>query len=154
MSETKPIYTLNARGNIFLEVMRDHFRIGPERMLREIQGLRQMVVDALAIKGLKYETLKSALVPDRTRREVALVFDTKAIKSNSYGYKVAERLIPLFDKKSKHSVLVTDYSDRGAGQHVMHQAMVETVKLARDVDWEHSSQFYIVYINNLTPAMV
>lgn len=154
MSETKPIYTLNARGNIFLEVTRDHFKLSPERMLREIQGLRQMVIDALALKGLKYENFKSALVPDQTRREIALVFDTKAIKSNSYGYRVAERLIPLFDNKSKHSVLVTDYSDRGAGQQVMYQAMVEAVKLARDVDWEHSSQFYIVYINNLTPAMV
>lgn len=154
MKETKPIYTLNARGNIFLEVTRDHFKLGPDRMLREIQGLRQMVEDALALKGLKYENFKSALVPDSTRREVALVFDTKAIKSNSYGYRVAERLIPLFDKNSKHSVLVADYFDRGADQQVMYEAMVEAVKLARDVDWGHSSQFYIVYINNLTPTMI
>lgn len=154
MTETKPIYTLNARGNIFLEVVRDQFKLGPERMLREIQGLREMVVNALARKGLKYEDLKPALIPDRTRREIALVFDTKAIPSSSYGFRVAERVIPLFEKRSKHSVLVTDYSDRGAGQETMFNAMVEAVKLTRDVDWEHSSQFFIVYINNLTPTMV
>ena len=154
MTETKPIYTLNARGNIFLEVTRDHFKLRPEQMLREIQGLRQMVTEALAVKGLNYEDLKSALVPDQKRREIALVFDTKAIDSNSYGYKVAERLLPLFDKKGKHSVLVTDYSDDGAGQEVMYQAMIEAVKLARDLNWEHSSLFYVVYINNLTPTMI
>src|ERR1700744_5219361 len=92
MTETKPIYTLNARGNVFLEVTRDHFKLPPERMLREIQGLRQMVVDALALKGLRYEDLKSALIPDRTRREIALVFDTKAITSSWYGYKGGGRI--------------------------------------------------------------
>jgi hypothetical protein len=154
MTETKPIYTLNARGNVFLEVRRDHFKLRPGQMLREIQGLRQMVTDALALKGLKYEDFKSALVPDQKRREIALVFDTEAIESHRYVYKVAERLIPLFDKKSKHSVLVTDYSDDGAGQEVMYEALIETVKLARDLNWKHSSLLYIVYINNLTPTMI
>lgn len=154
MNETKPIYTLNARGNIFLEVTRDVFKLGREDMLHEIQSLRQMVEEALALKQLKYEDFKAALVPDRTRREVALIFDIKAIKSNSYGCRVAERLIPLFDKTSKHSVLVTDYSDRGAGQQVMYEAMIEAMKPARDVNWDPSSQFFIVYINNLTPTMI
>ena len=154
MADTKPIHTLNARGNIFLEVVRDQFRLPPERMVREIQGLRQMVEDALALKGLTYEDLKTALIPDRKRREIALVFDTVAIKSNSYGHRVFERLIPLFDKASNHSVLVTDYSDRGAGQETMYAALSAAVELRRDVNWEHSSQFFIVYINNLTPAMV
>lgn len=154
MAETKPIYTLNARGNIFLEVVRDQFKLPPELMVRQIQGLRQLVVDALALKGLKYEDLKTALIPDRKRREIALIFDTLAIKSDWYGRSVFERLIPLFDKRSNHSVLVTDYSDRGAGQQVMYDAMTEAVEFRRDVDWKHSSQFYIVYINNLTPAMI
>ncbi len=154
MVNTKAIHTLNARGNIFLEIVRDQFNLKPEHMLREIQGLRQMVEDALALKGLKYENLKTALVPGRKRKEVALVFDTNRIKSSWYGYKVFERIIPLFDKSSNNSVLVTDYSDRGAGQDKMHEAMCSAVQLARDVDWKHSSQFYIVYINNLTPAMI
>jgi hypothetical protein len=154
MMETKPIYTLNARGNIFLEVTRDHFKLRPDQMLRQIQGLRQLVVEALATKGLRYEDLKSALVPDQKRQEIALVFDTRAIERGWYGYEVAKRLIPLFDRKSKHSVLVTDYSDDGAGQDVMREAMIEAVKFARAVEWKHSSLFYIVYINNLTPGMI
>ena len=154
MTEAKSIHTLNARGNILLEVTRDQFNLQPDRMLTEIQALRQMVERALALKGLKYESLKTALVPDRKRSEIALVFDTVKIESNSYGYKVFENLIPLFDKTSNHSVLVTDYSDRGAGQDTMQAAMAEAVKLRRDVNWKHSSQFYIVYINNLTQTMI
>jgi len=154
MVETKPVFTLNARGNVFLEVMRSQFNLSSERMLKEIQSLRQMVVEALALKGLKYEDLKAALVPDQKRHEVALVFDTHEIDSNAYGYEVWDRLIPLLDRRSKHSMLVTDYSDLGCGQAVMFEAMSSAVVLARDVEWEHSSQFYIVYVTNVTESMI
>ena len=33
------VYTLDARGNVMLEVKRDHFSIHPERMQLEIQGM-------------------------------------------------------------------------------------------------------------------
>jgi len=154
MGETKPVYTLNARGNIFLEVMAQQFNLSTAQMRTEIQGLREMVVDALALKGLKYEDFKTALTPDQKRREVALVFDTQKIDSSWYGHEVWNRLIPLLDKKSKHSILVTDYSDRGAGQETMFDAMNSAVVFARDVNWKHSSQFYIVYITNVSDATI
>ena len=35
--EIQPVHTLNARGNVMLEAMRDYLRLTPERLLREIQ---------------------------------------------------------------------------------------------------------------------
>jgi hypothetical protein len=123
-------------------------------MHREIQGLRRLVEEALAEKGISYDKLKSALVPDRKRREIALVFDTLSIKSNWYGNDVFERIIPLFDKRSNHSILVGDYLDHQGQADQLFEAFEEAVQLRRDVEFRHPTQFYIVYLNNLTEAMV
>ena len=150
----KPIHTLNARGNIMLEVMRDHFGLKPNHMQREIQAMRHMLEEILAKKGISYDRLKSALVPDRKRREIALVFDTLSIKSRWYGREVFEQVIPLLEKKSNHSILVGDYLDRPGQADQLFSAFDEAVQLRRSVEFSHPTQFFIVYLNNLTDAMV
>lgn len=154
MGTTKSLHTLNARGNILLEVARSYFKLSPERMHREIQGLREAIETALARKGINYDKLRSALVPDRQRREIALVFDSSAIKTGWYGYDIFKRLIPLFDPKSNNSVLAGDYIGNNENQSMLFTAMNDAVMLRRDIDYEHSTQFFIVYINNLTDQMV
>lgn len=152
--EIKSLHTLNARGHMMLEVMRDYFDLTSQQMFSEIQGLRRSVENALSPKGICYEDLKTALVPDRKRREIALVFDTLSIDSYSYGIEVFKRLIPLFNKNSNHSVLCGDYSGSNENQSLLHEAMTEAILLNRSVEFKHSSQFFIVYINNLTPTMI
>lgn len=154
MTRRGPIHTLNARGNVMLEVMRSYFDLKPHHVQREIQGMRNMLEDTLARKGIAYAELRSALVPDRKRREVALVFDTTSIESGWYGYDVFERVIPLLDKRSNHSILVGDYLDRPRQADQLFIAFQEAVRLRRSVDYRHPTQFYIVYLNNQTEAMV
>ena len=95
MSGTKSLHTLNARDHVMLEVMRDHFRLSADHMFREIQGLRRAAEEALAQKGIGYDKLRSALVPDQHRREIALVFDSMTIKSSWYGLDVFKRVSRL-----------------------------------------------------------
>jgi len=137
-----------------LEVTRELFNAPPGRMHKEIQALRHSVEEVLARKGISYGKLKTALVPDIKRREIALVFDRKAISSDWYGYDIFKRLIPLFDRKSNHSVLAGDYLGKNENQSMLFTAMNKVITLRRDVDFEHSTQFFIVYINNLTDMMV
>jgi hypothetical protein len=137
-----------------LEVIQQYFKLTPEHMFREIQGLRQAAENALKLKGISYDALKTALVPDRQRREIALVFDSMSIESESYGYDVFERLIPLLDKNSNHSILVGDYLDLPGQMEKLVSAFEEAVKLRRSVKFCHPTQFYIVYINNMTDLMV
>lgn len=154
MTETQPIHTLNARGNVMLEVMRDYFKLKPHHMQREILGMRKMLVESLSKKGVDYAKLKSALVPDRKRREIALVFDTLSIESSWYGLEVFQHVIPLLDKKSNHSILVGDYLDRPGQADQIFSAFEEAVRLRRSIEFRHPTQFYIVYLNNLTDAMI
>ncbi len=154
MTKTKPIHTLNARGNVMLEVMRGYFKLTPHHMQREIQSMRNILEDALSKKGISYSKLRTALVPDRKRREIALVFDTTSIKSSWYGLDVFEHIIPLLESDSNHSILVGDYSGENYQIEKLFAAFEEAVQLRRNVIFQHPTQFYIVYINNLTDAMV
>lgn len=149
-----PIHTLNARGNSMLEVIRDYFKLSPEHMHREIQHMRRSVEEILASKGISYDRLRSALVPDRKRREIALVFDTLSVEASWYGNDVFERLIPLFDRRSNHSVLVGDYLDQPGHADQLFLAFQDAVQLRRPVEYRYPTQFFIVYLNNLTDAMV
>ncbi|PZM14359.1 hypothetical protein [Rhizobium tubonense] len=60
----------------------------------------------MTLKGIKYADLKTALIPDRQLKEMALVFDRNAIQNNWYGLPVFRKVIPLFDRNSTHSVMV------------------------------------------------
>lgn len=137
-----------------LEVIRDYFKLTPEQVFRHIQGIRGVAEAALEQKGISYDRLRSALVPAQDRREIALIFDSLEIQSTGYGYEVMKRVVPLFEKKGNHSVLTGDYCDRGGQSAKLFRAFESSVELRRDVTFKHPSQFFIVYINNLTDAMV
>ncbi len=154
MPTIKSLHTLNARGNIMLEVMRDHFGLDPKNMFHIIQGMRRDVEVALSKKGISYNKLKSALVPAQDRREIALVFDTMAIDSSWYGREVMEHVIPLFKREGSHSVLAGDYLDRPGQENQLFGAFEQAVELRRNIEFRHPTQFYIVYVNNLTDAMI
>ncbi len=151
---TQTVLTLDARDHVMLEVMRDYFNVPPDRMQREIQGMLAKTVAVLSSKGINYSDLKTALVPDPKRREIALVFDTYDMKESWYGLPIHAALIPLFNKQSNHSILTGDYTGGNDQQDPLYEAFVADVQLVRNVDWRHSTQFYIVYINNLTDKMV
>lgn len=154
MTTIKSIHTLNARGNVMLEVMRDYFKLTPTHMFNEIQGMRHLVEETLAKKKIKYDSLRSALTPSQNRREIALIFDTMKITSSWYGGEVMKRVIPLFDKNSNHSVLLGDYLDRPNKIDKIFEAFAEAVEPRQSIEFHHPTQFFIVYINNLTDSMV
>ncbi len=137
-----------------LEVVRDYFGLNSEHMFAEIHTMRRAVEHALDQKKITYDKLKSALVPAQDRREIALIFDTLGITQTWYGYEIMEQVIPLFAKRSNHSVLVGDYLNRPGQEDELYTAFAEAVVPRRIIEFQHPTQFYIVYINNLTDTMV
>jgi hypothetical protein len=155
LSDIRPVHTLNARNDISLKLIRDLWDLKPLAMLREIQALRCEVEKVLASKTISYEKLRSALVPSQKRREVALVFDSTAVNDTFYGLPIFERYMPLFNAKSDHSVLVGDYATgKNSQEAVLARAFCDAVTPVRNIRYRHSTQFFFVYINNLTEAMI
>ena len=149
----RPIHTLNARENVYLGVTREHFRISSDQMYHEIQMLRLDVEEQLALKDISYTELKTALVPDHKRREVALIFDSRSLGS-SYGFEAFKEILPLLNKKSNHIILAGDYIGNNINQEFLYRAFCESIILKRSVNYRHSSDFFVVYINNLSHSMV
>lgn len=153
--DTRPIHTLNARGHGMLEVIRDHYTSSPIEMMAEIQAVRRDVEAALKLKNISYEALRAALVPDPRRREIAFVFESGAAGGDDYGSAFFELYMPLFNVRSDHSVLDGDYlTHRPEDRQLLADAFKEAVRAVRPVTYRHAEQFYLVYINNLTAAMV
>jgi hypothetical protein len=148
------VHTINARDNVMLEVIRDYFKVDPRRMLMQIQGALAQTEEILARKGIEYSNLKTGLVPNPKKREVGFVFDTTRIDDSWYGLPIHNKLMPLFSKESNHSVLVGDYLGENEHQERLFRELAENLNLAREVEYRHSTQFYFVYINNLTDRMV
>ena len=134
----KIIYTLDARDHAMLEVMRDYFNLPSKRMRNEIQGMLAETQKMLSSKGIKYGDLKSVLVPNPKRREIALVFDTSVIEESWYSLPIHTTLMPLFSKRSNHSILVGDYIGDNEHQERLYEAFFESVQLVRDVTWRHT----------------
>lgn len=152
-SQDVSIHTVNARGNIMLEVARDYFNLTPDRMRREIVGLYREVVALLQSKGVRYAELRSALVPQADRKEVALFFDSTRM-GGFYGGEAHGLLLPLLHRQSSRSVLCGDLIGRGLSQDALYDLMVDAVIPLREFTYRHSSQFFVIYVNNLTESMI
>ena len=149
------IFTLDARGNMMFETMQSYFGIEDSGMRAVISGSVSEMQTILRLKGIDYAKLKGALVPSIDRVEVALVFDSTRIKSDSYGFDVFKHLLPALEPSAVSSVLCGDLIEIGDTnyQDLLYEAFSEQVQLVRSCEWSHSSQFYIVYANNLTEQM-
>jgi len=150
---TNTIFTLNARGNLFLTLCRDEFGVKPDRMFEQIQGAFAETVAILARKNINYKNLKSALVPSTSRREIALVFDSGCVDGTWYGRRIFERILPLLSKESNHCILAGDYVGPHEHRRSLYDVFAESVQPVRNIKFGHPEQFFIVYINNLSDGM-
>jgi len=115
----------------------------------------QHVSESLRARGVSYEGLRNALTPQIDRREIALFFDTTQIERSWYGYEVHEHIIPLFHTESSHSVLHGDLLGSNDSQKWIQSQLSSHLAGGSDrLHYQHSSQFYCVYINNCSDEMV
>lgn len=56
-SMSEPIFTLDGRENVMLEVTRKHFKVSPARMRGDIWGMHGKLIEILNAKGIRYGEL-------------------------------------------------------------------------------------------------
>jgi hypothetical protein len=148
------IYTLNTRSNVFLETVRDQFVLSNRQIRSEIQTMFRDMLLALSNSGLDYRELKSALVPATDRDEVALIFDSRAIQSPSYGAEVIAEILPLLDSRSTQSIRVGDLIASDEHQELVYSILRKFMTQVRSFDFIHSTLLFAVYINNLSKTAI
>jgi hypothetical protein len=151
------IYTFNTKDFLLYPVMKSCFALNENDVYKTIQDGFVMLQKQLALKGISYDSLKGALIPnqDKDKYEACFVIDSTQIASSDYGYHVFEKLIPLLDKESTYSILCGDYIDflykyRSDSQHILHSEMNNVLARCHKSNYKHSGQFYLIYINRLT----
>jgi hypothetical protein len=146
-----PIWTLEARDSVALEMISSYFNLSDAQMRRTIIEAHEQVQELLTQKGIDYRSLRSALTPQRQRIETAYIFDTARIDSGWYGYDVAARILPHLDRNSNCSILVGDLilEDQDLGFDLLERHL----RLHKACEIAHTSQLYSVYINNLSDRM-
>jgi hypothetical protein len=149
----RTIFTINARGNMFLEVAKKYLSLDDKVMHSEINRMFDELIKVLDSKEIKYENLKSCLIPKNDRKEIGLIFDTSKIESNWYGKNVFTKLIPLLPKNSTHSILCGDYIGDNETQNDLFFRFYGAIKQTREFEYQHFTQFFIIYINNLSKNM-
>jgi hypothetical protein len=146
------IYTLDARDNIFLSVMRDHLGLNEKEMRTNIIGAHREVVNILRNKHVEYEEIKSALIPRTDRMEIAFLFDSGSIENAWYGLDVIQKILPQFNRDSIHSVLGGDLL--GDDQSLMKSLVDKYTVFSKPFMFRHSSLIYCIYITGLTEKML
>ncbi|MCF5224043.1 hypothetical protein [Pseudomonas syringae] len=146
------IFTLNARGNIFLEVTSNVFKVSQSRMMTEIQHMFKNTVRDLKKSGVDYAKLKTALIPSLEHNEIGLIFDSTAIESSSYGREAMQAILPFLDPRSTHSILAGDLVASNEQQELVYDILCESLIITRSFEYKHSNLLFCVYLTNVTDA--
>lgn len=147
---TGKIWTVEARGNIMLDVMQRDLNLKYPQMGREIRAAHTATVNILADKGVDYSRLRGALTPRRDRHEIAFVFDSSESDGYDYGSAVHERLLALLPAKDFSCALLSGdllIRDQDLGFLLLESGL----RLHRPVRaFGHTSELFAIYVNNLT----
>lgn len=151
---TETIYTLNARDNIFFDIL-DDYQADREFLYKEINNTFKDFISILVKKNVKYQDLKNCLIPSSKKNEIAYVFDISKVESNLYGFDIFCNLVPLFPKQSCNSVLSGDFVGENNQKEFLRDLFLKHIKSVREIiNYQYHNQFYLIYINNLTDKMV
>jgi hypothetical protein len=145
------IHTLDARANIFLEVMTDYLGLSEPQVFAQVRGMAVTLQNILAAKGLSYADLKPALVPSSTREERAFVFDG-GLSGSMYGKDAIESTLPLLGRESTHSILAGDWI---AETTIFQQAILASPSVqASETLLSHRfvGTPFVILLNNLSMA--
>ncbi|NPC57823.1 hypothetical protein [Caenimonas soli] len=149
------VLTLEARSNVFLEVVTDHFGLDDEQVFGVIQSSVRELRALLRTKGVEYLDLKPALVPSTDRHERAFLFDWKGFQDSWYGGVVIHQLLTVLDTRSSRSVLVGDWTSNIHPRAILRESDLPLMPPAGGMRGDGvPATLYVVYLNNLTPSMV
>ena len=146
------IFTLDARTNIFLEVMTDHLELNPKQVFQSIQHSFLELKSALHEKGIDYPNLKGALVPSTTREEWAFLFVWEMSEHSLYGREAMHSLLPLLNPQGTHSILCGDWvlPERFSAWAEASPAPAIPSHLERPAG--DGATLFFIYVNNLPTA--
>lgn len=147
------IFTLNARGNLMLPVLRKLYAWSDAQSFLEIQRFHNDFLGIIRLKGIDYASLRSALTPQSMKHEAAFLFDEQRCENTFIaGVECADALLSALDTKTTHSILCGELID--GPDEIARRLLANSAVVAKDLDFEHPCFCYVLYVNNLSESGV
>ena len=147
------IFTLDGRNNVLLPLLLDTLDLSNQECAEIVDGMLSELKEKLLAKNIEYANLKSALIPvHKDRKETAFIFDSSLIEDAWYGNVVFHHLLPGLNKESTYSILEGDIIAERIPLNVSKEIIFEKLVQFNFTNFQHPSQYYVVYINNLTES--
>lgn len=147
------ICTLNARGNVMLPALREHYAWTNSHTFHEIQRFHSDLIEILRAKGIDYLSLRSALTPQPTKHEAAFLFDEQRCENTFVpGVECADALFMTLDRKTTHGILGGELIDDR--DQIARALLSSSVVVAKDPNFKHPCFCYVLYVNNLSESNV
>lgn len=145
------IYTLNARDNIKLQMMKQAFELNSKEIMKLINSDFEKTKSVLSDKGISYEELGSVLTPPHksNRKEIVLCFDTSIIADCWYGNDIIKNILPYISKKRCHALFQGDFCVNSKINQYAFGCLRENISLIRNFSTSYCPQYFLVYINNV-----
>src|SRR5438067_92796 len=143
------IWTLNTRDTVLFDVLMQHSELSYADLGPEIRMIHAETVEMLASKGVRYEELRSALVPhtEPELADIALVFDTRRIDDDAYGLAIAQRVLPLLERDWNGSILEGDLIPHDEDKAF--RILQGSLRCIRPAEIASTRQLCAVYLTNL-----
>ncbi|WP_124065895.1 hypothetical protein [Clostridium sp. E02] len=145
------IYTLNARNNVKLQIMKKAIGLSSKDIMEMICEDAEEVGKILLKKNISYNALRSVLTPPHkvNRRELAFCFDSNRIKETWYGNQIMKVILPLINKKRNHSILCGDMCVPSSLNYYVCTSLIDNIEFIKPLTIKRADQYFMVYINNL-----
>lgn len=156
--KNKTIFTFNNLDNIIFTLYKDYFKLSDETVNRIIWEEYDLMRKRLLMKGIDYNDLKGALIPnqEKGKSEICLVIDNTLVPESCYGRYVFYKMMPFIDKESTYSILHGDYliglqNYKDANyQKMMKDALEEKLCISNISTYKDCAQYYLIYFNRIT----
>ncbi|ENZ5625263.1 hypothetical protein ACGWZA_000378 [Enterococcus hirae] len=147
------IHTLGNQWNVFLEVIQEVASFSDEQMSKILLSQLHTLDEILNTNSIKYEELKSALIPPDAKKhfDFALIFDSSKIEDIWYGRPIYTILFDTLTtehfEKSKNSIFSGDLLYQEPG-------FIESIKnIENQLDiilHPNQTDYFTIFISNLT----
>lgn len=144
------IHTLDTRSYVYWDVFSKFLK--KTNMKKELTSSYNELLKETKKRNIDYSKLRNMLTPQRDRFELCLFFDSEQIDNSFYGSVVFNKYFPLIEKCNNVCVFEGDLIGDNKDQDFLVELMNKHLFLNKNIDFKHSNQFFIVYINNLSKA--
>lgn len=143
------IHLLNTYDSIFFPVIGGLTNNSPSILQRMAREMHKVVVDQLAVGGIKYTDLRAALTPARDRKQVAFVFDS-ILAGDSYGEEIAKSWLPALRKYGPEKTAIMQGDLIGLPAPLVHSELEKHLVGSEDFTRTSPEMYFVVYFTNLS----